>query len=91
MMIDDPVSVQAEADQEEVAQLVKRYDLLAIPVTDVDGHMCGVITVDDVLDVITEEATEDMYHLAGLSEDDRVFSPVHVRVGHTGSRLHDRL
>jgi len=78
LMIDDPVSVQAEADQEEVAQLVKRYDLLAIPVTDVDGHMCGVITVDDVIDVITEEATEDMYHLAGLSEDDRVFSPAHV-------------
>jgi magnesium transporter len=59
---------------------VKRYDLLAIPVTDVDGHMCGVITVDDVIDVITEEATEDMYHLAGLSEDDRVFSPAHVSV-----------
>ena len=78
LMIHDPVSVQAEADQEEVAQLVKRYDLLAIPVTDVDGQMCGVITVDDVIDVITEEATEDMYHLAGLSEDDRVFSPAHV-------------
>ncbi|MFQ5417220.1 MAG: magnesium transporter [Myxococcota bacterium] len=75
LMIDEPVSVQVEADQEEVAQLVKRYDLLAIPVTDVDGHMCGVITVDDVIDVITEEATEDMYHLAGLSEDDRVFTP----------------
>jgi magnesium transporter len=75
LMIHDPVSVQAEADQEEVAQLVKRYDLLAIPVTDVDGQMCGVITVDDVIDVITEEATEDMYHLAGLSEDDRVFTP----------------
>jgi magnesium transporter len=40
--------------------------------------MLGVITVDDVIDVITEEATEDMYHLAGLSEDDRVFSPAHV-------------
>jgi magnesium transporter len=78
LMIDDPVSVQVDADQEEVAQLVKRYDLLAIPVTDVDGQMCGVITVDDVIDVITEEATEDMYHLAGLSEDDRVFSPALV-------------
>jgi magnesium transporter len=78
LMIQDPVSVNAEADQEEVAVLVRRYDLLAIPVTDVDGHMLGVITVDDVIDVITEEATEDMYHLAGLSEDDRVFSPAHV-------------
>jgi magnesium transporter len=80
LMIQEPVSVRAEADQEEVAELVRRYDLLAIPVTDVDGHMLGVITVDDVIDVITEEATEDMYHLAGLSEDDRVFSPAHVSV-----------
>jgi magnesium transporter len=74
------VSVHPEADQEEVARDVQRYDLLAIPVTDVDGHMLGVITVDDVIDVITEEATEDMYHLAGLSEEDRVFSPAHHSV-----------
>lgn len=75
IMIREPVCVLAEADQEEVARLVRRYDLLAVPVVDVDHHMLGVITVDDVLDVITEEATEDMYHLAGLSEEDRVFSP----------------
>ena len=74
LTIDVPASVQPEADQEEVARLVARYDLLAIPVTDVDGVMLGVITVDDVIDVITEEATEDMYHLAGLSEEDRVFT-----------------
>ena len=80
LMIPDPVSVHADADQEEVAQVVARYDLLAIPVTDVDGHMLGVITVDDVIDVITEEATEDIYHLAGLSEEDRVFTPAHTSV-----------
>jgi magnesium transporter len=80
LMIPDPVSVHADADQEEVAQVVARYDLLAIPVTDVDGHMLGLITVDDVIDVITEEATEDMYHLAGLSEEDRVFTPAHTSV-----------
>jgi magnesium transporter len=80
LMIPDPVSVQVDADQEEVAQIVARYDLLAVPVTDVDGRMLGVITVDDVIDVITEEATEDMYHLAGLSEEDRVFSPAHTSV-----------
>lgn len=80
LMIPDPVSVRAEADQEEVAGLVRRYDLLAIPVVDVDGHMLGVITVDDVIDVITEEATQDMYHLAGLSDDDRVFSPAHLSI-----------
>ncbi len=80
LMIPDPVSVHPDADQEEVAQIVARYDLLAVPVTDVDGRMLGVITVDDVIDVITEEATEDMYHLAGLSEEDRVFSPAHTSV-----------
>ncbi len=74
LMIREPVSVTAEADQEEVAKLVARYNLLAVPVTELDGRMLGVITVDDVIDVITEEATEDMYHLAGLSEVDRVFS-----------------
>jgi len=78
IMIREPVSTDVEADQEEVAQLVARYDLLAIPVTDVDGTMAGVITVDDIIDVITEEATEDMYHLAGLSEADRVFSSARV-------------
>jgi len=80
LMIPDPVSVHPDADQEEVAQIVARYDLLAVPVTDVDGRMLGVITVDDVIDVITEEATEDMYHLAGLSEADRVFVPAHTSV-----------
>ena len=74
LAIDVPPCVQPEADQEEVARLVARYDLLAIPVTDIDGVMLGVITVDDVIDVITAEATEDMYHLAGLSEEDRVFT-----------------
>jgi magnesium transporter len=75
LMIPDPVSVLADDDQEEVARIVARFDLLAIPVTDVDGRMLGLITVDDVIDVITEEATEDIYHLAGLSEADRVFVP----------------
>ncbi len=80
LMAPDPVQVRAEADQEEVAAVVRRYDLLAVPVVDVDGRMLGVITVDDVIDVITEEATEDMYHLAGLSDQDRVFSPAHTSI-----------
>ena len=75
LMIQNPVHVRAGADQEEAARLVARYNLLAIPVTDDDGRLLGVITVDDVIDVITEEATEDMYHLAGLHDEDRVFSP----------------
>ena len=80
LTIDVPASVLPEADQEEVARLVARYDLLAIPVTDIDGVMLGVITVDDVIDVITAEATEDMYHLAGLSEEDRVFTTASLAI-----------
>ena len=80
LAIREMLSTPPDADQEEVAQLVARYDLLAIPVTDVDGTMLGVITVDDVIDVITEEATQDIYNLAGLSEEDRVFSSARVSI-----------
>jgi magnesium transporter len=61
-------------DQEEVARLVASYNLLAIPVVDEENKLAGVITVDDVIDVIKDEATEDVYRLAGLTGDDRVFS-----------------
>ena len=77
MMVTEPVSVPATADQEEVAQLVTRYNLLAVPVVDDEQRILGVITVDDVIEVINEEATEDMYLMAGLSDEDRVFSPAH--------------
>lgn len=80
LAIREMLSTGPDADQEEVAQLVARYDLLAIPVTDVDGTMLGVITVDDVIDVITEEATQDIYNLAGLSEEDRVFTSARVSI-----------
>jgi magnesium transporter len=80
LMVTDPVSVPVDADQEDVAQLVARYNLLAIPVVDEEEHILGVITVDDVIEVINEEATEDMYLMAGLSDEDRVFSPAHHAV-----------
>jgi magnesium transporter len=80
LMIRETISTPADADQEEVANLVARYDLLAVPVTDGDGCMVGLVTVDDVIDVITEEATEDMYHLAGLSEEDRVYTSARVSI-----------
>jgi magnesium transporter len=61
--------------EDMTAQQASRYNLLAIPVVNEEQHLLGVITVDDVIEVIEEEATEDMYLLAGLSEEDRVFSP----------------
>lgn len=57
-------------DQEEVAALVSRYDIMAVPVTDNDGHLVGIITVDDILDVIEEEATEDVLRMAGSNEEE---------------------
>ena len=74
IMTTDIISVRADMDQEEVARLVASYNLLAIPVVDEENKLVGVITVDDVIDVIKDEATEDVYRLAGVTGDDRVFS-----------------
>jgi magnesium transporter len=64
-----------DTDQEEVARQVASYNLLAIPVVDEESKLVGVITVDDVIDVIKDEATEDIYRLAGVATDERVFTP----------------
>jgi magnesium transporter len=74
IMTTDLISVRADTDQEEVARLVASYNLLAIPVVDEENKLAGVVTVDDVIDVIKDEATEDVYRLAGLAGDDRVFT-----------------
>jgi len=74
IMTTDITSVRTDTDQEEVARLVASYNLLAIPVVDEENKLVGVITVDDVIDVIKDEATEDVYRLAGVAGDDRVFS-----------------
>lgn len=76
LMVPDPIAVLATDDQEEVADITARYDLLAVPVVDDNFRLLGVITVDDVIDVLQEEATEDMYLMQGLSEEDRVYAPV---------------
>jgi magnesium transporter len=74
IMTTDLISVRADMDQEEVARQVASYNLLAIPVVDEENKLVGIITVDDVIDVIKDEATEDVYRLAGVSSDDRVFT-----------------
>jgi magnesium transporter len=72
---EESVSVRPETDQEEVAQLVAKYDLVAVPVVDHDHRLLGVITVDDVIDIIREEATEDIQRLGGAPGDETVFDP----------------
>lgn len=70
IMSRDVISVRTETDQEEVARVAGRYDLLAVPVVDEAGHLVGIVTVDDVIDVIKEEAAEDMLLMAGVREDE---------------------
>ncbi len=68
LMTRDLITVPPTEDQEEVARLVARYDLLALPVVDEDGRLLGVVTVDDVVDVIRDEAAEDMLLMAGVGD-----------------------
>jgi len=85
IMNENLISVNVEDDQEEVAKVVKKYNLLAVPVIDDEEKMQGIITVDDVLDVIEEEATEDILKFAGSSEledieEERFFRKIYYSV-----------
>lgn len=69
IMDPDVIAVQASADQEEAARLMSRYDLLALPVVNEGGDFLGLITHDDLVEVLEEEATEDIYRLGGVPEE----------------------
>ncbi|MEO8378565.1 MAG: magnesium transporter [Acidobacteriota bacterium] len=75
LMVQSVVRTQIDSSPEEVAQLVSKYDLLSIPVVDMQNRLVGVVTVDDVLDVIQEQAEEDLLHLAGVDISERVTTP----------------
>lgn len=75
------IAVPADADQEEAARLISHYRLRALPVLDDDGRLLGVITVDDLMEVAEEEATEDMYRMVGLSEMETIYMPLARSVG----------
>ena len=68
-MTTDVFSVQTDMDQEEVARLVARYDILAVPVVDGSNRLVGIVTVDDVIDILRKEATEDILKMAGAGEE----------------------
>src|SRR5690606_28385135 len=69
IMEPDVISVTTDTDQEEVARLVARYGFLAVPVVDEGNRLVGIVTVDDVIDVLREEATEDILKMAGAGTD----------------------
>ena len=76
IMDKDPIFIKTGADQEKAARLMQHYDLLALPVVDDDQMLVGMITYDDLLDVLQDEATEDIYRLGGVPKE----QPADVRV-----------
>jgi magnesium transporter len=72
------ISVSVDTDQEDVARMVAQYDFAAIPVTDQEGHLAGVITHDDVVDILAEEATEDIQRFGGSQPLERTYLSVNV-------------
>jgi magnesium transporter len=75
ILTEDVESVTVDTDQEEVARLVERYNVLEVPVVDADRRLLGRISIDDVIDVIHEEATEDIQRLGGVAGDETVLAP----------------
>lgn len=67
------ITVTTHTDQEEVARMMSKYNLLAIPVVDRDNRMVGIVTFDDAMDVVEEEATEDMEIMAGMTPSDKTY------------------
>lgn len=70
VMSERVISVNVADDQEDVAQVIRDYDFIAVPVVDYQTHLLGIITIDDILDVMDEEASEDYSRLAGVSDID---------------------
>ena len=72
------ISVKTLDDKEEVANLLSKYDLLAVPVVDQENRLVGIVTVDDALDVITEEATEDISYINAVTPSDKPYLETNV-------------
>ncbi|HVS02051.1 MAG TPA: magnesium transporter [Thermoanaerobaculia bacterium] len=79
------IKANVDTDQEEVAQLAARYDLLAIPVTDDRNRLVGIVTVDDIIDIFKEEATEDFLRMVGSTGNELLYQDRPLRV--VGIRL----
>lgn len=80
------ISVYTHADQEQVAQLFTKYDLLALPVIDLDGRMVGIVTFDDAMDVMVDEATEDITKMAAINPSEKTYFETSV-LQHAKNRI----
>lgn len=76
----DIIRVNTGTDQEEVAAVAARHDLLAVPVVDGDNRLAGIVTLDDIIDVVKEEANEDILRIAGTSEDELLYQERSLKV-----------
>ncbi len=75
------ISVTTDTDQEEVAHIVSQYNLLAVPVVDATFKLVGIVTVDDIIDVLREEATEDFLQMAGAGKEQEILlKPLHKKI-----------
>jgi magnesium transporter len=72
-MVENVVTVDAETDQEEVAHAISKYDLISVPVLDAQGRVLGIVTVDDVIDVLEEESTEDIQRIAAVTPTEEAY------------------
>ena len=73
IMDEHVISVNTMTDQEEVAQMLSKYNFLALPVVDTDGRMVGIVTFDDAMDVLVEETTEDIEKMAGMLPSEKTY------------------
>jgi magnesium transporter len=80
IMEEDVISVTTDMDQEHVANLFRRYDLVSVPVVDDRGRLIGRITIDDIVDVIQEEASEDIQKMAGLTDEEEIRETSAMRI-----------
>ncbi len=80
IMAVDVFSVRTDTDQEEVARVVEKYNILAVPVVDEGNKLMGIITVDDVIDVMRQEATEDIYKMAGSSDEELLYGNKSLKI-----------
>ena len=86
LMETEIISVYTHADQEQVAQLFTKYDLLALPVIDKDGRMVGIVTFDDAMDVMVDEATEDITKMAAINPSEKTYFETSV-LQHAKNRI----
>ena len=73
LMNTNPIAVQTITSREEAAQVLRKYSMISLPVVDSEQHMVGIITVDDAADVLQEQATEDLEHMAGIASRERPY------------------